>query len=321
MFQSLSIDPVAIKNIFGTGRDIYWYGILIACGVLGGILLAMWDSKRRAMKSDTAIDLALWGVLFAIVFARLYYVIFDTSGIFKENFWEIFNISHGGLAIYGGIIGGVLGVFIYSRIKKLKFSLVLDIAAPSLAFGQAVGRWGNFINQEAFGHPVTDPSMQWFPYAVYFENPKGNFSAGWFQATFFYESVWCLLICLFLILYRKRQRFSGELTAWYFVLYGLERSLVELLRTDQLWIPSTQIPVSSVLSVVLLICAAIYLVINYRKVKKGELFPVTPGSKFYVPQPLEEIPPTSLSETEPEVIAAEEIHDKNANDHDDKDIL
>lgn len=135
------------------------------------------------------------------------------------------------------------------------------------------------------------------------------------------ESVWCLLICLFLILYRKRQRFSGELTAWYFVLYGLERSLVELLRTDQLWIPSTQIPVSSVLSVVLLICAAIYLVINYRKVKKGELFPVTPGSKFYVPQPLEEIPPTSLSETEPEVIAAEEIHDKNANDHDDKDIL
>lgn len=146
----LAIDKVAIRNLFGLGIDIRWYGILIALGVAAGIALALWDAKRRKISTDIVLDMTLVGVICAIVFARLYYVVFDTQGTFANDFMAIFRIWDGGLAIYGGVIGGALGIFVYSRIKKLKLSVLFDIAAPSLAIGQAIGRWGNFINQEAF---------------------------------------------------------------------------------------------------------------------------------------------------------------------------
>lgn len=275
-------DGVAIPNLFGTGRDIYWYGIIIAFGVLVAFLLAQYDVKRRGLPKDTATDMVIWALIPAVIFARLYYVIFDPNHSFT-SFMDIIDISKGGLAIYGGVIGGAIGIFAYSKYKKIKFTTLLDIAAPCLAIGQAFGRWGNFMNQEAFGNPVTDPGMQWFPYAVYFPNPKGGFDAGWFQATFFYESMWCLLICVFILICRKRQRFSGELALWYFLLYGIERTFVELLRQDQLILMDTGIPVSSLLSAVLVFASAVLLILGFLQFKKGKLTPATPGSIYYVP--------------------------------------
>ena len=214
------------------------------------------------------------------------------------------------------VIGGALGLFLYSKYKKLKFSTLVDIAAPCLAIGQAFGRWGNFMNQEAFGNPVTDKALQWFPYAVYFNDPKGDFSAGWFQATFFYESMWCLLICIAIILYRNRQRFSGELALWYFALYGVERCFVELLRQDQLILGNTGIPVSSLLSGLLIVASAVLLILGYLGYKKGKLAPATPGSIYYVEpitenvdaQEAEAEPATSeeASETEEEAVVTDE---------------
>lgn len=279
-----NFDGVAF-NLFG--RDIYWYGIIIAMGVLVGYILACRDVKRRKMPNDTATDMVIWAMIFAIIFARLYYVVFDPNHHFT-TVWDIIRISDGGLAIYGGVIGGALGLFIYSKIKKVRLSALFDVAAPCLAIGQAFGRWGNFMNQEAFGNPVTNPDFQWFPYAVYFNNPKGGFDAGWFQATFFYESFWCLLICVFIVLYRKRQRFSGEMALWYFLLYGIERAVVELLRQDQLILGNTGIPVSSLLSVILVLVSLTLLILGYTKVKQGKWHPATPGSMYYIdPDPFQ----------------------------------
>ena len=279
--EGRNINNVAIPNIFGTGRDIYWYGIIIAIGVVVAFIIAQRDVKRRKMPSDSAVDMVIWAMIPAIIGARLYYVIFDPSGRI-DTFAEIINISGGGLAIYGGVIGGAIGLFLYSIVKKHKITTLFDIAAPCLAIGQAFGRWGNFMNQEAFGNPVTDPAMQWFPYAVYFNNPK-DAMPGWFQATFFYESFWCLLICIFIIIYRKRQRFSGELALWYFALYGLERTFVELLRQDQLKIGGEAgVPVSSLLSAVLVVVSVTLLCIGYFYVKKGKIAPATPGSIYYI---------------------------------------
>lgn len=279
-----NIDNVAFQLF---GRNIYWYGIIIAVGVLAGFFLATLDAKRRKLPGDLSTDMVIWAMIFAIVFARLYYVIFDPDHHFK-TIADIFRISDGGLAIYGGIIGGVLGLFICSRIRKQKLSLLFDIAAPCLAIGQAFGRWGNFMNQEAFGNAVTDKALQWFPYAVYFNSPKGAnpvtgaaFEAGWYQATFFYESFWCLLICIFLIIYRKRQRFSGELALWYFLLYGIERAFVELLRQDQLKLWNSGLPVSSVLSAILVIVSGVLLILGHVYARRGKLAPCTPGSIYY----------------------------------------
>ena len=128
----LAIDKVAIRNLFGLGIDIRWYGILIALGVAAGIGLAIWDAKRRKISTDVVLDMTLIGVICAIVFARLYYVIFDTQGTFANDFMAIFRIWDGGLAIYGGVIGGALGIFVYSRIKKLKLSVLLILPRPAL---------------------------------------------------------------------------------------------------------------------------------------------------------------------------------------------
>lgn len=258
------VNPIAF-NLFGI--SVHWYGIIIACAILIGVWLAMRESKRRGIDPDSIIDLCIWAVPLAVICARLFYVVFYVPGAGQPNPFfadpvSILYIWDGGLAIYGAVIGGALAVFLFARRRKLSFVELLDILAPSLVLGQAMGRWGNFFNQEAFGNLVTDPNMQWFPYAVYIQR-----EGAWHLATFFYESAWCFIVFGILFWYQKRQRRRGNVILWYFLLYGAERAFVEGLRTDSLWLIPDVVRVSQALSIVLALAAGALLVYNnfYRK--------------------------------------------------------
>lgn len=260
---------IAVENFLGIdGFDIYWYGILIAVGFLLAFLLYSYFAKKRNYPKDLPGDALIIAMLCAVVGARLYYVAFEwnlyyVKGDFLATLKNIADIRSGGLAIYGGVIAAILGLTVYSLIKKINPLKIIDLAAAPLALGQAIGRWGNFFNQEAHGALVTDPKLQFFPYAVMLDSPKGGDPAGWYQATFFYESLWCLLICVFLVLTFKKQKYSGQAMLTYFALYGFERGIVEWLRTDQLTVGN--VPISAMLSLVL--CAVSVALLIIAKVK------------------------------------------------------
>lgn len=249
-------DPVAFE-IFG--RPVYWYGILIATGVLIGIYLAMGYAKRLKFDPEMILDFALLAIPFAIVGARLYYVVFQWE-IYKHNPIDVFKIWEGGLAIYGAVIGGIVAAVIFSRWRKVNFWDLADIVAPSLILGQAIGRWGNFFNQEAYGRLVTDKAWQWFPFAVYIEAKRE-----WHMATFFYESMWNLLVFIFLMYYRKRRKRPGDIFLLYLLLYSCGRIVIEGLRTDSLyWGPFR---VSQLLAGLLIAFSIIMLVVRRRRVE------------------------------------------------------
>ena len=249
-------DPVAFE-IFG--RPVYWYGILIATGVLIGIYLAMGYARRLKFDPEMILDFALLAIPFAIVGARLYYVVFQWE-IYKHNPIDMFKIWEGGLAIYGAVIGGIVAAMIFLRWRKVNFWDLVDIVSPSLILGQAIGRWGNFFNQEAYGRLVTDKAWQWFPFAVYIEAKRE-----WHMATFFYESMWNLLVFIFLMYYRKRRKRPGDIFLLYLLLYSCGRIVIEGLRTDSLyWGPFR---VSQLLAGLLIAFSIIMLVVRRRRVE------------------------------------------------------
>lgn len=234
------------------GFRLHWYGLLIAIGVLAAVLLAAGREKKFGFKQDTALSVALIAVPAAIICARIYYVLFSWE-YYAAHPQEILNIRQGGLAVYGGVIGGVLAGWIYCKAKRISFFKALDLVAPSLALGQAIGRWGNFFNQEAYGAAVENLKLQFFPLAVYIEG------SGWHWATFFYESLWCALIAAFILIAERKNFFrkSGDAFGAYLLLYGLERALVEGLRTDSLYLGP--IRVSQLLSLLLVLFVCIML--------------------------------------------------------------
>ena len=245
-------------NLFGL--TIHWYGVIIAFGMALAVALACAREKRMGLPRDTALDLALLGIPAAIVCARLYYVIFSWKE-YAANPIRALYIWEGGMAIYGGIIGGVLAGFLYARRKGLPFLRLADLAAPSIALGQAIGRWGNFVNQEAYGVVATQPWQQHFPISVFIQA-----DGQWHFATFFYESVWCFIIVGALLIGERRHRFrrDGEIFRAYVFLYATERALVEGLRTDSLVLGPFR--VSQLLSLAaMLACAVIALVMAERK--------------------------------------------------------
>lgn len=226
---------------------LHLYGILIAAALAIAVFLCTLEERRLRLPRDTGLDIVLYAVPPALVAARLYYVAF-TWDQFRDRPLEILYFWQGGLAIYGGVIGGALGVWLLSRRRRLPFMLLADIVAPALLLGQAIGRWGNYFNGEAFGYQVSDPRLQFFPFAV-------QTAGAWHLATFFYESMWNLLG--FIFLYLNRRRFQrpgsfGHVFLWYLLWYGLGRMLIEGLRTDSLML--MDIRVSQLLS--LLLCAA-----------------------------------------------------------------
>lgn len=247
------------------GFELHWYGLLIAMGVLAAVLLACSREKRLGLERDTTLNIALIAVPVAIICARLYYVLFSWE-YYAAHPQEILNIRQGGLAIYGGVIGGVLAGWIYCRVKKVSFPKGLDLAAPSLALGQAIGRWGNFLNQEAYGAAVENPALQFFPLAVHIDG------SGWHWATFFYESLWCALIVAFILVAERKHFFrrSGDIFGAYLLLYGVERALVEGLRTDSLYLGPLR--VSQLLSLMLVLGVCLVLACRARKLHMGFRF-------------------------------------------------
>ena len=249
------MNRLAVTNLFGIqGLNIAWYGVIIACGLLLGIWLASYRAKKRGWSSDLVLDFILLAVPLAIIGARAYYVAFEWE-YFSAAPAKIIAINEGGLAIYGAVIGGFLAAFIFSKAAKFPFLKLIDLVIPSLILGQAMGRWGNFINQEAFGALVTNPNLQFFPLAVYIQS-----LGEWHQATFFYES-FCntILLVITLLLGRKGVK-DGTLLATYFIGYGTVRAVIEGLRTDSLYLFGT-IRISQLLSALLVLVGITLLVL------------------------------------------------------------
>ena len=255
------------------GLDIAYYGLIIAIGMAIGVFFACKNAKYRGLKSDDIILVACYTLPFAIIGARLYFVLFSLDSF--HSFWEIFEIWNGGMAIYGGIIGGAIGLTLYCLIHKKNFLDVADIAVISIAFGQAMGRWGNFINQEAYGRYVSNPSAHWFPISVYIKNcnQAGCLCGGhgWHMATFFYESMWDLMtFAILLILLRKNKlKLRGSLMCFYLIIYGIGRSWIEGLRMDSLMIGPLR--TSQFLSILLIAFAMSFILISYFLNKKGKI--------------------------------------------------
>lgn len=255
----MNIGPIAF-SLFGF--EFRWYALLVTAGIVAGVLTAYYSAPKYGWKSDDIIDVALIAVPLAILGARIYYVVFywDYYGSHPEDILKIWN---GGLAIWGGIIGGILGGALYCKWKKKDLITLLDIGLPGIAIGQAIGRWGNFFNQEAYGAAITSPGMQWFPFAVHI-NATGQYH----YATFFYESLWCFLLFLFLLTQRKRFRHKGDVALSYLMLYSFERMFVEGLRTDSLWLGPFR--VSQVLSgIIFVVIALFFLLRHFRENKTG----------------------------------------------------
>lgn len=240
------------------GLRIHWYGVLIALGIALGVWLAVARQKKLGLAKDTALDLALVCIPAAIVGARLYYVVFSWESYADGPWWKIFAVWEGGLAVYGGVLAGLLAGWIYARRKRISFLQLADLVAPCIPLGQAIGRWGNFVNQEAHGRLVTDPALQFFPLSV-------KIGEEWFYATFFYESAWCFLIVILLLTGERKNWFRrrGDAFYAYVFLYALERSLVEGLRTDSLYLGAFR--VSQMLSLLAMAAAAVLWFVNRRK--------------------------------------------------------
>lgn len=269
----MNIDRVAF-TLFG--KDIYWYGVLMAVGIVIAVFLATSEAKRKKLHKDTIFDMCLIVIPMGIVGARLYYVLFELETYLADPV-RILYIWEGGLAIYGAVIAGLLGAFIYSRRKKTRFLKLADCIAPGLVLAQAIGRWGNFFNQEAFGLPVTNPDLMWFPLAVKIDRPWMNgyhtFNGiacdnPYHLATFFYESVWCLLVFVVLWSRRKKFRHDGDAILTYAMLYGFERMFVEALRGDSLWLIPDVIRVSQLVSLILFLSVAVFFIVRRNREKK-----------------------------------------------------
>lgn len=260
-----------------------WYGFLIGLGMVLCIIISVYNAKKRGYYGDLVFDIAICAFPLAIIGARAYYIIFDlienpgTSWTFRK----IIGLEGGlsGLAIYGGLIGACLGGLIVIAIQKRKpeaervtYLQIADLAFCVVMLGQAIGRWGNFANQEAYGNLVTNSSWQWFPYAVFIDAENA-----WYQATFFYESMWDLVGAILLIwMYSgKRKSFDGFILSGYCIFYGIGRFFIEGLRADSLWLVPGVVRVSQLLSAIFVLFGIIFILVHVYKAREA-------GKKIFI---------------------------------------
>lgn len=305
-FPNLGIELDGLPRGFEVGSfRIAFYGLIIAIGMVAGIVLACKRAKKLGHNPDVYLDLALWAIPLCVVGARLYSVAFEWD-YYKNNLSQIFNLRNGGLAIYGGIIVAFITAVAYCKIRKYNFALVADTGVPSLILGQIIGRWGNFFNREAFGKftnnlfamqiDVTDGGLSSYFKPSY---PAELVAAAYdgkpdalanimeirnnvvtladgrqfiqVQPTFLYESVWNILILAIMLWATKRKKFNGEIMLMYLSGYALGRFFIEGLRTDQLFLWNSGIAVSQLLSGILFICStAVLIFLRHRAIKTGK---------------------------------------------------
>ena len=280
-FVHLGITIENLKNQISVfGFSIAYYGIIIGIGMLTGIWVAQNDAKRRGQDPDIYLDFALYGIIFAIIGARLYYVIFEWD-MYKDNLLQIFNLRAGGLAIYGGVIGAVLTLIVFTRKRKVSFFSMADSGVLGLITGQIIGRWGNFFNCEAFGGYTDSLLAMRIKRSLVNENMlngdvlnhlivENGVEYIQVHPTFLYESLWNLGLLMFMLWYRKRKKFDGEMLWIYLVGYGLGRFWIEGLRTDQLILFGTGIAVSQGLSLILGLASVGVLIYHYRRLFKRQ---------------------------------------------------
>lgn len=273
------------KNISLGGFSIAYYGIIIACGMVAGYFMATWQAKRLGQDKEIILDLALWDIVFAVLGARMYYVLFSWD-YYSKHPAEILNIRGGGLAIYGGVIAGVITTYVFAKIKKLSFWNLVDIACGGLLVGQIFGRWGNFFNREAFGGytdglfamqiPKTDVRSALDLTHDILSHVVTLDGVEYVQVhpTFLYESLWNVGVLTVILLYTRHRKFEGQLFFIYLFGYGLGRLWIEGLRTDQLQWFGTGIAVSQVLSGVLVLVSGSVLLWHFicrGKKKSGSI--------------------------------------------------
>ncbi len=279
-FPNLNIyltDVPKTITVFG-GFTIALYGIIIGCGMLLCVATAAYDRKSRGLDPDNMWDCALYGIIFGVIGARIYYVIFSWD-MYKDNLLDVFMIRNGGLAIYGGVIAGFLTVFIFCRVKKIVFLEMADSVALVFPLGQAVGRWGNFFNREAFGGWDENIFAMRLPLEAVRASDvtpeiMSHVSEGMeyiqVHPTFLYESMWNTVLFIALFLYRKHKAFPGEVFVLYLFFYGLGRFFIEALRTDQLLLPYAGMPVSRVVALLCMVVSGSICILMRIKGKKDK---------------------------------------------------
>lgn len=278
-FPNLGIDIYDLPNKISIfGFEIAFYGLIIGFGMLAGMFIGFREAKRTGQNVEDYIDLALYGIVFAIIGARLYYVVFEWEH-YKNNLWEIFNLRKGGLAIYGGVIAAIITCVVVAKVKKKNFWQMADTGCLGVITGQIIGRWGNFFNREAFGGNTDslfamkintwDSNINGVsvPDSVNYLDEAGQYIQ--VQPTFLYESFLNLCLLILIMAFIKKKKYHGEVFLWYMCGYGIIRSFIEGMRTDQLILGNTGIPVSQLLAVVMAVgCGALLI---YKRIKlKGQ---------------------------------------------------
>ena len=279
VFPNLGITINHLSRVCFTifNMPVYWYGVIMTASILIGGYAAGREAERTGLKKETAYDCLFFAVIAAIIVSRAYYVIFSWDS-YRDNLMKIFALREGGLAVYGSLIGGIAALIIFCRVKKINAPALMDCMAIGFILGQAIGRWGNFINREAFGGYTENifamrylrETVSVIPAELHDMIITVN-GAEYIQVhpTFLYESLWNTAVFAILLAYRKKKKFEGEVVALYFLLYASGRVWIEGLRTDQLLIPGTGVAVSQVLSAVLIAASLCFLVYK-RKGERGK---------------------------------------------------
>ncbi|MFH7818552.1 prolipoprotein diacylglyceryl transferase [Neobacillus thermocopriae] len=253
------LDPIA----FSLGPiQVHWYGIIIGVGLALAMYIAMKEGNRRGLPKDTFADLLLWAIPIAIISARIYYVIFEWD-YYKNNLTAIPQIWNGGIAIHGALIGSVLTAYVFSKKRGISFWKLADIAAPSIILGQAIGRWGNFMNQEAHGGEVTREFLENL-YLPDFIINQMYINGSYYHPTFLYESIWDLAGFIFLLLLRRANLRRGEMFLTYVIWYSVGRYFIEGMRTDSLMLG--ELRMAQMISIVLIVGSIALLL--YRRMKQ-----------------------------------------------------
>ena len=299
-FPGLGISGIEINRVAFSlfGLDIYWYALLITCGIALAVFYTKYRSEREWVSTDNLLDIAMSTVILGVIGARLYYVLTSLESGQYNTFKDWINIRNGGLGIYGGIIGGAIGLIVMSIIRKVNIFAMLDSAAPGVMIAQAIGRWGNFCNGEAFGSPIVDGQISYaflgpdktYPVgegnilyklrmavesgATHSEGYRGMVEV---QPTFLYESLWNVLGFVLINILYKKKRFNGQIVLLYFAWYGFGRMFIEGLRTDSLFVPGTGIRISQMLGLVLFVASAAALTVGFVFAYKDKL------AKVFVP--------------------------------------